>query len=762
MSQTTTYEYSGYLSAILRSPKPDAFDGLDSVTFTHDDLAAWRTEDFPYAAEWRQVSVTKSVGGDGVTLEGDFRNVQSIDGLSENSPRYWVPLSTIGLEDPRLPIDTRRYPIIEVTYRCLSSEAHPCWLWSYERGSHFGSIPHTDEWRTVARNVQHFGFPDSIENVVLRLYSPTRTVESMEIAQVRFREMTAEEREAMERSLEEVEQQGAPRHFPVLDEFMPLGVYMDAQSARRLAAMLGISAHEYWELVLEDIVAHHHNCVALANADRLDSGDFKSLLDRFERAGVRMVVRHDYPLDGTKDEQERHLADHVAPYADSDVIFARAFSGEPVENNFHDVIAAKQAIETADSNHPVALVARYPNAYPLFAHYFSASGVGHFATRRPWDMGRTVRSHEPLAHPQQFWAAAPAFVYPTQTPEWSTCPEMRLMVNLSFANGARGWFAYSYHNDPLWLRGMVQRSLTGPFLTFSDLWLELAQRMRRADAIAPLLMRARAEDTIEEWYDAGVTTDTTSAPRPEITPMSQFHLRGDDFSLYLTVSNNTRDMTSVNVSIPSGAVDGREIYDLSKYITTLNWEPLSRNLHIEMFPGQSHIVMVAKPDVGAHWRDVIASRIIAIDLRLLDQNLELARAYGMKSGRIEKRVDRFRESLTPDQMGQVHKAKDDLVNLIYGHADLSRAQNYLSEASSAICASDGGLCRLIVAGKRAVAERIGTEVLPLARELLHLRLEVRGGNAAALEKDCETLRDQCLDVLARIRAEYPRPFSGAA
>lgn len=762
MPLKSTYEYSGYLSTVLYKPDPALRENGDCITFTREDLARWRAEDHPNAVEWREVPVRKSITDNGIEVEGDFRNVLNIEGLSENNPRYWVALSTVGLEDDRLPVDTEKYPIIEITYRCTSERAHPCWLWTYDTGSHFGALPKSREWHTVARNVQYFGFPRKLQHVILRLYSPTRSVESIEVAQIRFREMSPAEREATTKSLNTLVAEKKTRHFDVLDQFLPLGVYMDAQSSKRLAAMLGISAQDYWEIALDDIATHHHNTIVLANADRLAPDEWKDLLQRFERHKIKVVVRHDFPLGGTPEQQARHIEEHVKPHADSDAIFARTFSGEPIENDLQAVLAAKDRIEEADPRHPVAVVARYPNAYPLFAPFFSASGIGYFTTRRPWDMGRTIRTHEPLARPQQFWAAAPAFMYPTQTPEWSTCPEMRLMVNLSFANGARGWFAYSYHNDPVWLRGMVQRTLTGPFLTFSDLWLELAQRMKRANALSPLFLRARAEETMDDWFARGVTTDTTATPAGDVTPMSQFRLRGDDFSVYMTVSNNTREMTSVNIDIPADVGDGYQIYDLSHYLNTLNWTALDRQKHIEMFPGQSHIILVTNRESAERWRESIASRLIESDLKQVDYYVGLAESYGLKAGDAERIIETARGEHTADGLGKINTAKESLINLLYSHAPLHEAQSALLEASSALCACDGGLCRLMVAGKRRQAEELGREVLPLGRELIHLRVELRAGNGAAITQRCVQLCERAKRILDRIRSEYPRSRSAVA
>ena len=749
-----SYEYSGYLSTILYKPDPSLLESTESITFGPEDIEKWSTKDFDHALEWQNVPVTKTTTNEGVHLEGHFQNVINIDSLSPNDPRYWVALTTLDLEDSRFPIDATKYPVIEVTYRCTSECAHPTWMWTYEGGSHFGALPKSREWHTVARNVQHFGFPERIDNVILRLYSPRRSVESLEIASVRFRAMSDAETEATHKSLTKLETEYSTQRYPVLDTFMPLGVYMDAEAAKRLAAMLGISTGEYWELVMEDLVMHDHNAIALAHIDEMGREELEDLLWRCERHGVKILPRHEYPVGGDEEEQTRVIEECVKPTAESDVIFARMFSGEPIENDFAQVLEAKRRIEEADPRHPVALVARYPNAYPLFAPFFAASGVGYFVSKRPWDAGKTVRAHVPLSDGQQFWLAAPAFMYPTQTPQWSSCPEMRLMFNLAFANGARGWFAYSYHNDPVWLRGRVQRSLTGSFLTFSDLWMELMQRMKWAGALAPLLLQSRIEDAMDDWYVQGITTDSTMEPAPGVPPISKFHLRGEDFSLYFTVSNNTREMASVEIDIPKKAGKGMEIYDLSNFVTAKVWQPLERRRHVEMFPGQAHIILVASPSRCGEWRELIGGRLIDSDLRKLQFNIELAKAYGLDIGDVEADIERLDAKHGPDDLDIAEAAMSRLTNLIYETASIREARSAIIEASSAVCGCDGGLCRLMQLGKRERAVELGKDLVPLAAEFTQLRLELRRGKGADIVDQSKDLAARALVMLQKIRSEY--------
>lgn len=377
------YEYSGYLSTIPLEPDPSRLEKVDSIEFGADDLAAWVTQDLESAIEWQHVPVRKILTSDGVQIEGDFQSVVNIDSLSADDPRYWAPLATIGLTDSRLPVDVSKYPIVEVTYRCTSEHAHPTMMWTYEGGSHFGALPKSRDWNTVARSVQHFGFPNRIDDVVIRLYSPRRTVESLEIKSIRFRAMTSAESKAVKKSIKQIDHQRPPEHYPVLDEFMPLGVYMDAESARRLAEMLGISVSEYWDLVMEDLVEHDHNAIALSHIDQMSSDEVAGLLANCAEHGIRILTRHEYPVGQDAETQGRYVEESIKPTANSDVIFARTFSGEPTESEFLQILEAKRRMEEADPNHPVAIVNRYPNAHPLFSPFCAASGVGHFNSKRP-------------------------------------------------------------------------------------------------------------------------------------------------------------------------------------------------------------------------------------------------------------------------------------------------------------------------------------------------------------------------------------------
>lgn len=748
------YRYTGYLETILYKPDPAGRDSVESISLGAEELIEWSTEDLDITTEWRRIPARKIKTEDGLKLEGHFQGVMGIESLSKDDPRHWVPLTTLNLTEEGLPIDTDKYPIIEVTYRCTSENAHPVWMWTYDGGSHFGALPKTQEWITVAKSIPHSGYPSRVDNIIFRLYSSSRSTESFEIKSLMFRGMTPGEKEAVERNQATLEAKIPKETAPVLDEFMPLGVYMDADTVRRLAKTLEISVDEYWDFVMEDLVTHNHNAIALAHVDDLKPDEWKSLLAKCEASGIKLVTRHEYPYSGTPEEQQQVIDSSIKPYADSEAIFCRGFSGEPIESDFQKILDAKESIEEADPNHPVSLITRYPNAYGLFAPYFQASGVGHFQTRRPWDAGKMVHSHVPLSTGKQFWVAAPTFMYPTQTPAWSTCPEMRLMLNLAIANGARGWFSYSYHNDPLWTQGRVQRTLTGPFLAFSDLWSELSHRMRYAHALAPLLLQTSIEETMDDWFVQSVSTDTQAIPAPGISPISNYHLRDNDFSLYCTVNNNVREMASVNIDIPKSAAPGMEIYDLTEYITSQNWAPLQRQKHVEMFPGQELVLLVASPERCRHWRDEMAQRMMGVDRAKLNYTLELVKQYDLECSSIEEALHQIGDHAQPENIGIVHRARSALTDLLQGDAAIAELQTNLFHARAAVCGCDGAVCRLMEKGKVDIARNLGDGIAPIAAEITQLRLELKHGHGKAHVESSASLAERALKLLEVIRYEY--------
>ncbi len=752
-SKAITYEYSGYLKTVLKAPDPGVSEKIEGITFSIDDIATWTTRDADSDKEWQNIPVQRSRTEDAVRLTGRFDETLRIDNLAIDDPSFWVALGTLGWQDWRLPIDVAQFPIAEITYRCITDNARPAWIWRYDGGLQFDWLPPTRRWRTIVRRVPHFGFPSKLTGVIIRLYSPSRTTETIDVKRVRFRVQTHEEWEAATQDEARHLEMVKPTHAPILDEFLPLGVYMSGESTRRLAQILGISLVEYWNLAFEDLVLHRHNCVFVEDVERFSKEEWKDLLSAALAFGIRLVPMRDSSRYETLERQRQYVDEYVKPYAKSKAILAWSMLHEPPEHDFSRMIRLRDLVEKADPNHPVALVTRHPSAYPLYAPFFAASGINHFTSHAPWEIGDIVRTHLPLNRGQQFWMVAPAFVYATGTPEWSSCAEMRLMINLAFANGARGWAVYAYHNDPIWMNGSCQRSLTGPFLMFSDLWAELGERMERYQTLAPLLLQARPARMPDQWYLSAARADTNTQLPPDVPPVSSFRLRGADFNLYFVVSNDVRGMASVNVAIPPEALEGLEIYDVFDFAQTREWKPMNPQRHLEMFPGQARVVLVAAPEVCARWGAILAERLIEEDRRQLGIHLKLARTYNLDLTEIETLMTKTGTGDAMQDLRNMDLAHDLLFDLMYSTPAIYKTRSRIIEASAAICACDGALCRLLGRGLVGEARELGQRVVPYAREVTHLRLELRQGRGEEILEQCEDLVDRVLKLLAEIRGK---------
>lgn len=748
------YEYSGFLSTILYKPDSELRDTLDHILFTGEDLAGWQTRDFVTDKEWQRVPAQRMRTEKGVRLVGRFHDIVHIDNLSGDEPHFWAPLSSFDSKDDRFPVDLDTYPIAEITYRCTSDNAHPAWMWTYPGGRELEFLPATSRWQTVARKIGHFGFPQQITGLAFRLYSTQRADESMEIESLRFRAMSKEEVEACQKEYVHLQETHPPQRYSTLENFMPLGVFVNAEVARRLAEVLGISLREYWTLALEDIVRRHHNCIAVEKAERFTQGEFQELLEVAETRNIRVIPFFDVPVDDDEGRLDGIIESLVKPYAEAAPLLAWSLINDPTEEALGPVLELKHAVESADPHHPVTLLTRSASGYPLYAPFFPARGMKYFPSHDPWAAKALTESHVHIGDGQQFWMVGPAFIYASGTPDWPHCPEMRLMVNLAFATGSRGWFSYTYHNDPAWITGSCQRSLTGPFLTFSDLWLEMDKRIGRLNAIAPLLLKANPAPLPSEWYVVKAQTSEHTALSQGIFPTSSFRLQGPDFNLYFLVNNDVRGMTEVHLDIPPEKVAGLEIYDISDFIYTWNWAQAKLHRQIEMFPGQARLILEAEPAACAAWRDVIAQRLIEDDLQQSQLNLALTHAHGVDASAVEDKLNTTGQGDVLHDLVTTHTVRAMTLNLIYHSATIWRPRSKLIETAAALCACDGALCRLLNRGRADHARELGLNVLPIARESTQLRLELRAGNGEKILPHCENLATRALKLLEQIRAQF--------
>jgi len=752
------YEYSGYLRSLLHGPDPRERDSLDHIEFTAEELSKWRIADDDTDREWQNVPARCELEDGVVLLQGYFEDVRRLEVLDPDDPSFWVPLTSRNSGDNRFPIDCSRYPVIEITYRCRTPNARPAWQWRYPGGLHFDGLQPSTEWRRISRLLHYRNFPSQIDDLTVRLYGTSRATEALEIQSIRFRALSPGEDEACRKNLGGLEQRERPQHFPILDEFMPMGVFMKAGVAKRLAAAMDVSFRDYWRLALEDVARYHHNCVALEEINAMTQGEWRELLGLAASFNIKLLAIEEWPLEDF-DRQGQALVDrYITPHAESSAILGWSICDEPPEHTFTTHLKARRLIERVDPNHPVVVMLRDPNSYALFGPHFAASGIGHFKSGAAWELGEKVRTHLPLNGGQQFWVMAPAFVYGTDTPEWNTCPEMRLMINLAFANGARGWFSFSYHNDPIWGEGAFQRSLTGPFLTFSDLWSELGHRMERFHGLAPLLLNA--SPTNEPGLDIEIMAEPHPFTRkPEhLGPIQWQWLRGKskDFWLLYIVSNDIGEVTSVNIHVPEQLPQDAEVYDMTDFVRKREWTPMARRRHIEMFPGQGQLIFFGAPPVCEHWRDLMIEAIIADDRRQLGLDLSLARRYEIDIRQVQEYMRSVGMGTPLEDLRATQAARDLLVNLLYRAPRLVQARSKLVEASAGICGCDGALCRLLASGRIEETRELGHQVVALTKDLTRLRIQLRRGRGMEILDECTRLAEAAVKLLGQIRGALER------
>jgi hypothetical protein len=212
-------------------------------------------------------------------------------------------------------------------------------------------------------------------------------------------------------------------------------------------------------------------------------------------------------------------------------------------------------------------------------------------------------------------------------------------------------------------------------------------------------------------------------------------------------------MASINLSINPDFVADYEVYDFSDFIQTRTWQRMPLERHLEMFPGQVHMLLIASPEKCRYFRDVVAHRLMEDDRQQLHINMRLARQYSIDVSPVEDFLEGPRGGDTLEELSNMDWARDRLVDLIYENPEISDARSRIIEASAALCACDGALCRLHGMGKTELARDMGLKVIPLARELTNMRLELRHGRGRHVIDHTRGLSHRTLELVNEIRAK---------
>ncbi len=695
-------------------------------------------------------------GEEGTLLVGHFEDIRRIDNLDRAKPGFWAAITSRGMADDRFPVDTARLPMLEIEYRCNTSRACPAVVCHYPSGEIVQPLEASREWVTAAFRVPYFDFPPSIDWVSLRLYSSWRNTESVEFKSLRFRPMTAEERSACEASsVLSVTDEGG-HSAGSLRDFYPFGMFMHAESAQRLADLMDINFYDYWRLALEDIARHHQNCVALQGAERMDPKTNRELLGLAQTFDIRVIPIFDWPPSVDRAEWDARVATHIQPLVGAPAIAAWGLGGDMAEEHADSVRTALDAIHAVDPDHLLTASLRHPGGLSFYRNLLGVSWFDHFKSSNPWQIGEVVRTHRTLAMDKLLWVTAPAFVSASDAPEWNTCPQMRMMLNQAMANGAQGWFSNAYHNDPIWVGGHIERSLTGPFLTFSDLWAELGNRVERLSVIAALFMDAHPISEPPFPVELSCKAHPQSHVPKSVPFVSEFWLEGRDFYLCHIVCNDAEQVVSVNLEFPEELPGGATAYDITSFVRTRAWVPMDRKRHLEMFPGQGQVLFVAAPEVCRAWRDVIAHRILEADRRQVMVDLDFAQKYALDIADTERTIMRAGQGEPLDDLMRVHSARDHLLNVIYATPAVTEARSLLIKASAIICGCDEALSALHGRGRTEQAHELGVRVLPLAREMTQLRIKIRRGMGPEIVGACEAMCQAAYTLLTDIWSQSQR------
>lgn len=750
------YEYSGYLRSLLKSPDLAEIERAEAIEISGASIARWASDDDPRDPEWRHIPSETVATTDGAMLRGNFERVRQIDATGPDDPSFWVPLTCVaGDAHCPFPIDTARYSVAEITYRCLTPHCRPAWQWYYQGGLHFDGLRPSRQWVTYARLVQHGGFPREITGLTLRLYSVARAVQEWEIKSIRYRALTPAERRALEENRAALEvPRMRPKRYPLLDNFVPLGVCVDAAVGRTMAGLMDMAFRDYWRVAMEDIARSHHNCMMVENVEELSETETTELLGLATSFGLRVVPILNWSAEMVMSRGLELVEKYVRPHAESDALLAWVLESEPPEHAFAAYARAKGLFEEVDQLHPLVSLTRDPNSMSLFAPYFPVSGISYFKSGDPWQLGDVIRTHLPLVGGQQFWVTAPAYIYATGTPRWSTCPEVRLMINHAFGNGARGWFSFSYHNCPIWISGPFKRSLSGPFLTFSDLWIELSHRVERFAGLSTLLLRTKPGDYWVPNVRLSVQPHTNSRLPKGLQHVSWTWLHGEDYGILYVINNDIDEVTGVNLEIPSELPYGQDCYDVTDFVRSREWRPTERYRHLEMFPGQGQIFLFAPPQVAVRERDKMIASLIEDDCRQLGLDLGLARRYGQDVTEAQELIRRIGLGHPIDDLQAAKKARDRITNTMYKHAPFVQARSAILEASAALCGCDGALVVIYDRGRIDEAHERGVEVLNLSRRLMQLRLRMRRGQGGDILGECKELSRDMIAMLNLLRGAY--------
>ena len=171
---------------------------------------------------------------------------------------------------------------------------------------------------------------------------------------------------------------------------------------------------------------------------------------------------------------------------------------------------------------------------------------------------------------------------------------------------------------------------------------------------------------------------------------------------------------------------------------------------------QIKLAALFKTKTRDEWCDIMAQRMITLDLAKIKYSLPLAKQYNLPCEKIENTLSEIGDAPQPRHIAMIHEAKTRLVDLLHDCQALSELEANLYHARATLCGCDGAICRLINTGQQEAAQRFGDDLLPLATEVTRLRLELKRGRAEESIEASKIVLRQASDLLDTIRTKYNR------
>jgi len=581
------------------------------------------------------------------------------------------------------PIETAKFPVIEIRFRLSAAHPKARLLLAHsftttsgeERGSYFYPEPgEPGEWTTVSTLVvPDHGAPTAqtaraFTGLHVHVYGEVGKG-VVEIDQIRIWGLNEEEaaqdspRTELLRSF-----RLRPLGEPFVSQVFPFGTWGAAHDSSY--------GREGPESSYDNLVRHHCTVVPFALCGRFGSRLTKELQPTEELVGIfqREIEAADargvylFPAIGlagmlTKRgpaglPQAREAAAALAEaFGEKEYLAGWAVSDESSNSWVWGIAAANTVLAEANPrwmpfyNHwSFVRAARFE---PYFNVVCTDRYVIETAKRDPWSIGPWCRDiSERTDKPQwiilQSYGNMEEYLQPGAERLLPTSVELRLMMNLALASGAKGIFTFSYHSQ-YW--AMLFDIVGNPWRHDPTLAQELSRMGELLIEIGPLLLSTRLAAA-----DAAAAVSATSNERG----LSIGVLRDKDRKIdFLVVTNN--DLTASgrgSVRLSDALVrNGAGVYDLERLENVARAGAGDFDV-ATLAPGAARIYLLASSDAFQSVRDAILRNRSKETLRVANLDRLLASRWGVETRMTDNLVAQAHELLDKGEVEKGLKAAD--------------------------------------------------------------------------------------------------------